>query len=686
MTDVYRLRIPESASVEEMVRRYQERPDVEWAEPNFRMHMATVPNDADYTSEQKWYYDLLSAERAWDHERGDVSVVLAILDSGVDLDHPDLMDKIWTNEVEVPGNGLDDDNNGRVDDVHGWDFVDNDSDPGVSLASLSIGTSGGLSSGVSHGTMVAGIAAAASNNFTGVTGMAWGCSIMSVRVLNPEGTGWTADIAYGITYAAKNGARVINLSLGDTTYSAAVAAAVEKAHDVYGCVVVAAAGNANRSPILYPARLSRVIAVGASDHRDPGGRASFSSWGPEIDVVAPGEDIWSTSVDHRTGAAEYRPGSGTSFSSPLVAGLCGLILSRHPSYTNEQVRDLLKATATDLPDDPDDSPDAGPDWDGAGMVNAYQALRPLGDVTGNDQITAYDASWILRYAVGQVALTGGDSVAADVSGDVGVTPYDASLVLEYVVGRRTTFPVEEGGSFRVVSSEERILRVGTPERMEDGRLCAAIFVDLRDGIVAGEMELRVEGRCIRAVAAARGALPSEYLWAANVSANRIRLAFAGTEPLTGEGPLARVILDRGTEGGDGKAASDRSDVDLAAGLRIERVRLNEGRIPTRLAGTQTEIANDHASAPPEYTLYPNFPNPFNACTRIEYRVPTSGHIRLAVYDVLGRRIETLVDAWRSAGLYAARWDGGNASSGVYFCRLDVEGESFSQVRRMLLVR
>ena len=665
---VYKLKIPKSASVEEMVRLYQEHPDVEWAEPNFRVHMAMIPDDADYASEQKWYYDLLWAERAWDHEQGDPSVILAILDSGVDLDHPDLVGKMWMNEDEIPADGLDNDGNIQIDDLYGWDFVDGDNDPDVAPRSS-------LNGGVSHGTMVAGIAAATSNNGVGVTGMAWGCTIMPVRVLDPRGSGWTDDIADGIMYAAMSGARVINLSLGGPSADM-MGEAVQQAHDTYGCVIVAAAGNDHVSTLLYPARFSRVIGVGASDHSDPDGRAYFSNWGSGLDVVAPGEDIWSTSVDNATGVATYRAGDGTSFSSPLVAGLCGLILSRYPHYTNEQVRDLLKATATDLPDDPNDVPNAGSNWDGAGMVNAYQALRLLGDVTRNDIISAYDASLILRHTVRELTLAGGDSVAGDVSGTAGLSSYDASLVLKRVVDPGLVFPAEVGAAPRLVVSEERTIRVGAMEHTADGRLQAAIFANTRDGIVAGEMDVRLNENAVRVTSVLPGTLPPEYLWASHTSGDRIHLAFAGAEPLSGEGPLAWIVLDPLPSARD------------AALLRIERVRLNEGQIPARpadLSEMDREIVHTPIPQGTKPSLHPNRPNPFNASTQIEYEISTPGHIRLTVYDVLGRKLETLVDAWRPVGRHTIRWDAGDTSSGVYFCHLNVNGER-AQVRRMLLVR
>jgi subtilisin family serine protease len=196
---------------------------------------------------------------------------------------------------------------------------------------------------------------------------------MVVRAFNPEGWGYFSDIADAITYAAENGAKVINLSFGGD-YSQAVEAAVNYAHDTQGCVLVAAAGNSNTASLNYPAALANTIAVGASDSTN--GRATFSNWGSALDVVAPGVNIFSTFVQSQTGIASYASGRGTSFSTPLATGLCALIWSHDPSLSNEQVRDILKSRAKDLPDDPDDSPDAGANWDGAGIINAFNALAP----------------------------------------------------------------------------------------------------------------------------------------------------------------------------------------------------------------------------------------------------------------------------------------------------------------------
>lgn len=417
-TGVATLHAPTSEAVDHLARELAQNPLVEWAEPvrTYRLFDTTmapvIPNDESYASDQKWYYDLISAPGAWGIETGKPSTIIAVLDSGVLCTHPDLAGNIWKNPNEIPANGIDDDKNGYIDDVNGYDFagsetgipdenikpeVPHDPDPCIKAGDASVGNGldddkdGVADLGVSHGTRVAGVAAAVTNNLRGVAGMCWGCTIMVVRVANPEASIESSDMAEGITYAAKNGAKVINVSLGGAEGQGdrAVTEAIDLAVNT-GVVVVAAAGNTNQHPISYPASLPNVIAVGASNHAGPKGRAPFSNWGSggaddrQVDVIAPGVDLLSTGVtsafDQVTGAAQagsarYSPAEGTSFSAPLVAGLVGLMLSRNPSLTPAQVKEILKSTAGYLPDDPQDTPNAGPCWAGAGMINAETALN-----------------------------------------------------------------------------------------------------------------------------------------------------------------------------------------------------------------------------------------------------------------------------------------------------------------------
>jgi thermitase len=320
---IYKLKVDEKADLAQVIRAFKSSPYVEYAEPNYIAHVFRIPNDLYWSSQ--WGMTKIEAPAAWDITTGSDSVTIAIVDTGVDLLHPDLDDKL----------------------VSGYDFINGDDDPQDDYG---------------HGTHVAGIAAAKTNNGTGVAGLSWGAKIMPVKVLNDYGSGGYEDVANGIIYAANNGADIINLSLGGSASSSVLEEAVEYAHDL-GCVIVAATGN-NNSSVSYPARHPRVIAVAATDSNDQ--RASFSNYGPEVDVTAPGVSIRST---YWWAGSTYERVSGTSQASPHVAGLAALIWSLSPGLDNTQVESIIKQTADDLGV-------AGRDnYCGFGRINARRALE-----------------------------------------------------------------------------------------------------------------------------------------------------------------------------------------------------------------------------------------------------------------------------------------------------------------------
>ena len=283
--------------------------------PNF------VPSDPHL--KDQWALADIAAPRAWDLAPSAKGVVVAVVDSGVQLDHPDLKGALWTNEREVAGNGLDDDGNGFVDDVHGWDFVDGDNDP----------SPGGTSEFDNHGTHVAGIIGATSNNGVGISGIAPNVQIMPVRVMDGK-SGRTDTIADGIDYAVKNGADVINLSLGGA-YSRLMDEAIARAWKA-GVVVVAAAGNDGGSAASFPAssRVAGVLGVGATDSQDA--LASFSNFGPGVDLTAPGVDILST-----FGPSSYKLMSGTSMAAPQVSGAMALRIASRGGAHDKSLTAML---------------------------------------------------------------------------------------------------------------------------------------------------------------------------------------------------------------------------------------------------------------------------------------------------------------------------------------------------------
>jgi subtilisin family serine protease len=401
--DVWRADAPAAPSLSELCRALEHDGAVAFAEPDRLLSPDHVPTDPAYSDNyghpgdlQRWVFNGLAgdrnldAEAAWDLTRGDPSVVVAIVDSGVAWDHPELAPNLWTNPGEIPDNGIDDDGNGYVDDVHGWDFVHRRADARPDLGNgIDDDGVGGADSNVSHGTMVASIAVARQDDGIGMTGGAPLCRFLPLTVLADDGGARTSSVAAALVYAANAGAKVINVSLagaGSTTLSSAVSYA-----HAHGSLVVGAAGNDDSATPLYPASYSTVVSVGACDSGsivargsgDIDGRAAFSQFGPAaVRVVAPGVFLDAIQIrstaDGNPGALTYRLVSGTSFAAPLVSAAAALVWSRAlalgVTLGPDDVASILETTAIDLPDDPGDSPDGGASWDGHGRVSYRRAV------------------------------------------------------------------------------------------------------------------------------------------------------------------------------------------------------------------------------------------------------------------------------------------------------------------------
>lgn len=305
--------------------------------------LAQTPNDPLFGDQ--WYLNTISAPSAWDVTTGSSEVIVAVLDTGLDVDHEDIAANLWTNTKEIAGNGIDDDHNGYIDDIHGWDFVDGDGDPSAGPTSTS------SPEAIAHGTLIAGEIGAVGNNSLGVAGVNWKVKIMPVRMLNDQGSGTEYDAANAIRYAVKNGAKVINLSFAGNETHASLTSAVKDAY-TNGVVVVAAMGNDGRdtdSSPVYPACLRTtdqdwVIGVTAVDDGDRG--TSFTNYGVICaDIAAPGTDISGLSYyDLAQGYTRqyYGPWNGTSMASPLVAGAAALLFAQYPTLSAGDVRNILK--------------------------------------------------------------------------------------------------------------------------------------------------------------------------------------------------------------------------------------------------------------------------------------------------------------------------------------------------------
>lgn len=319
--------IPPVISVSRAVRFYQNLPCVEWAEPNYVDEVQSIPNDAYFSGQ--WGLSKILAPQAWDLEFGQTSpVVVAVVDSGVDLDHPDLRNKL----------------------MGGYDFVNNDSVP---------------EDNVGHGTQMAGIIAAQTQNGIGIAGTSWLSIIMPVRVRDRLGGGTHRQMYEGFVYAVNHGARIINYSASGA-HSNLKRAAVDYATS-QGVLVMAPSGNDNLGTPQYPAAYDSVIAVGSTNINDE--RESTSNYGSYLDLAAPGVDILSTYA-----GGGYSYSTGTSGSAAFVSGLAALIWSRNPNLSPGQVRQLIEHYADDL------GPVGVDQFFGHGRINAFRSVAntPVG--------------------------------------------------------------------------------------------------------------------------------------------------------------------------------------------------------------------------------------------------------------------------------------------------------------------
>jgi|GEM_PF-526727 len=316
-----------------------------------------TPNDAQLASQ--YNLSTINAPLAWDLSVGNPNVRVAVVDDAVLTTHQDLSPSIWVNPGEIPGNGIDDDGNGYIDDVSGYDAADNDNNAMPPLASAS-------SSVYTHGTHCAGIVGAATDNGTGIASIGFGLKIIPVKCNSDATPGPSLPAAYdGVAYAISVLPEVMSLSWGGPGFSATNQTLIDLAY-ANDIIVVAAAGNSNVNTPMYPAAYNHVISVAATDASDT--RASFSNFGPTIDVAAPGVGILSTLAGNN---ADYGNLSGTSMACPLVAGLCGLMKSFNPAKTVDQIDSCLLATADNI----DAQNPAYIGQLGAGRINALSALQ-----------------------------------------------------------------------------------------------------------------------------------------------------------------------------------------------------------------------------------------------------------------------------------------------------------------------
>jgi subtilisin family serine protease len=367
---------------------------------------ALVPDD--FLLGQQWYLETIEASTAWDHVTGSSEVIVAILDSGVDINHLDLVENIWINEDEIDGDGIDNDDNGFIDDIYGWDFVESNPDPQAkNLENVSDHV-------ISHGTVVAGVIGATGNNRLGIAGLAWDVSLMPLRIVAEDGSGSSYDVRQAIKYAVNNGADIINLSLTSSTTDQDLFNTIQWAYE-QGVLIVSSVGNEaqnlQESPV-YPACYDQnteqnyVLGVAASNKLDE--RADFSNYGSGcVDVVAPGTNIYST-VFHDPSVLVFStmyggPWQGTSVAAPVVSGVAALMKSQNTNLTPRQLINALRLSADPLQE--------SQEWKallGSGRVNAAQALSAASvfALTPDASFDPSDLSHVFAFAFGPGYLPG----------------------------------------------------------------------------------------------------------------------------------------------------------------------------------------------------------------------------------------------------------------------------------------
>ncbi len=682
---IYNVYFAESQDVGEVCREFGKVPGVVYAEPWFVAHTSMNYNDT-YIANQ---YNLtkINSSTAHDITTGSRNMVIAIVDVGILLTHLDLQANIWVNPGEdLNGNGVidnpernnvDNDNNGRVDDFNGWDFVGNDNNP---------------TDADGHGTHVAGIASAMTNNARGIASIGYSCALMAVRA----GSGNTITYGYqGVVYAASNGAKVINCSWGRLgLHAQAEQDVMTYAYD-RGALVVAAAGNAGTAGIHFPAGYNTVFAVAATDANDV--KAGFSSYGYfTVDIAAPGVSIQSTYRGNPQNNA-YAYLSGTSMAAPLVSGAAALLKADYPNATPANLAHYLQKGADNI----DAQNQNYIRQLGAGRLNALRALQapampnnsptwltvptvpnPVNAYAGNlisFNVLAIDPDFdALSLTLNPGRLPQGYLFADWAHGTMfdrnGVGHFEwqttANDTGQYIV----TFTVRDG-EFAVESVEVTINVAEPPAQV------MFVYSIVQTIVVAGNNSNSVGVVTIHDLAAnpVSGATVSAT-WSGLMNAN-----VQGQTNGSGQVTFNSVSLRRPT----GDFILTVNNVSLAgwlydSGRNVESsdgVHVTNGQV----GGVGGFIVTPGVILPEVTQLSPAYPNPFNATTVVQIGLPEDGFADLAVFDLNGRLVSRLVQGELTAGYHQFTFGSSEIlRTGIYIVRLNALGTT--SVQKITLIK
>ena len=653
-------------------------PAVEYAEPNFTITADLTPNDPSFTTLWNMHNtgqgggyanDDIHATQAWDLFTGDPNLLIGVIDTGIDYTHPDLADNVWTNPGEIPGNGIDDDGNGYVDDVHGYDFVNGDGDPMDDHF---------------HGTHVAGTIGAVGNNGVGIVGVNWRCKMVAIKFMNNLGQGSEADAIASLQYAVTVGVKVTNNSWGNMSGGQALLDAINAAGQA-GQVFVNAAGNNSWNIDLvpvYPTSYTTpyMITVAATDARDL--RASFSNYGPiAVNLGAPGYNVYSCKP-----GGLYQALNGTSMAAPHVTGVVALAMGRFPYATPQQIRQLVLGST-----DPVASM-AGITSTG-GRLNAYLTLMN-GDAvppSGVADLRVVDTgSTAVRFAW---TATGDDSTAGTATRydlRTSSSPIDAS---NFALATADTLPPPQAA--------------GAAESFElAGLTCnTTVYAAIRaidDFGNPGPISNLAVTTTLGIPVARIDAVPSRHFLPPGGSADHVLVLHN-----TGAGRLDVSVAP--SAGGSWLGATPASGRVLAGDSMLVTVHLDAAGLATGEYAGNLEIASNDPVAP--LTLLadtlvvsdvlgvgPALParfdlrlvsaNPGARAISLQLVLPAAGPADVSIFDVRGRRVRRLAAGSLPAGVHPLRWDGADESgvrvaAGVYFVRATTAGGSLR--RRVTIV-
>lgn len=788
---IFVLHFPPEADMTSAIEEFNRHPAVMYAEPYFIRKMDFTPNDPYFYNQ--WGLDNTQAELAWDYAQGDGSVTISIVDSGMDMDHPDLSGNLWVNPGEdLNGNGVidliewnavDDDGNGFIDDFYGWDLMDNDNNPDDDPQS-------------GHGTHCSGIASAQTNNNTGIASLGFDCSLIPVRT----GSGQYIYYGYqGISYAISVDADIMSLSWGGGGFSMLEQQLFDQAY-ANGIAVFGAAGNDNSSALHYPSGYEHVMAVASTNQSDI--KSRFSNYGDWIGISAPGSSIFSTYLN-----GQYTSMSGTSMACPFTASLAGLIKSAFPSFEAQDIYDAITETA-------DNIDNLNPNYIGllgAGRINAFQAMGMLNypDLTMGDYIITDDGNnngrpdpgenveltvelinspnWqtaasiqafltcfedgidVTVNAVNYPDLPGGQTISN--TGD----PFEFTVSPDFVPEYVTFYYDILCQPDNYIMSDSITILIGTPQILlvddDYNGAFEAFYLEplnainasyeywdnnasymLQDQIDSYEIVIWFTGNSQLPLDAYEQSLLgnymdqggrlflsgqyigddigstafySDYLHASvedpavtmasldgaeghELSGGSSLLLVGGTGAGNGLESPSAIIPDTQAQplyyyndlsgvtdqiGGISYAGEDYRLVyfefafEAISGMGTPEPTTNRAELLEMIITwlqSESSVELTSTESPGEFTLYPNYPNPFNPVTEIAFSIPKAMQVELKVYDILGREAASLVSGSLNAGLHTYTLNAENLASGIYFASLETAEKS--QMIKMMLIK